>query len=402
MKSKVIFAVICFLLSAFCLFADNEEEPFRIKDRTLEIGFLHTGIWFSNDFFAISEIFQEKIVFDTGKFTSAFRVNFDLDAAPLYFSYNRNNLWGFGLSLSVSAAGIFNLSENTLALHDAVNDKSFVSGAVFAEAKFSGFFTWRGIKIKINPSLYYPVVYISDSEVLYSVNTSDAAIIDISYKFKLYTAFPLGDESFRLTSAPGADIHLGVEYPLAMKLGLTEKYGFLDFSVALDFIGIPLVPSQMKDYMELTGRIGGGMQLTSDNFDDDDFLDKFFDVNDPVYGKDRKFILRPFKMLASADWKPFKKVPVSFIPVLGFAINPFYNKPVSMEGGIKACYNHANLFLAAFGMGYYNHSWRNSLDLALNFRYFEISVKLALSSQDFLKSWQGNGFGLSFGLKFGY
>jgi hypothetical protein len=89
-------------------------------------------------------------------------------------------------------------------------------------------------------------------------------------------------------------------------------------------------------------------------------------------------------------------------PEVGFAINPLYNKPFSMEAGIKARLDISNLFIATFRMGYHDRFWKNSLDLALNLKAFELNIGADLRSQDFIKSWTGSGFGVNAGFKFGF
>ena len=155
----------------------------------------------------------------------------------------------------------------------------------------------------------------------------------------------------------------------------------------------------MKNYMIISGRIGNGAPLS----EIEDFSD-FFTIDEPFfgsYGYSFKNVLRPFKMLAWADWKPFDAVPISFIPTIGFAISAIYEKPASMEAGIKARYNHANLLIASLGVGYYDCVWKNSLEIALNFCYFEFDIGVEMRSQDFVKSWQGSGFGVYIGFKAG-
>ncbi|MCL2196470.1 MAG: hypothetical protein FWB77_02520 [Treponema sp.] len=379
--------------------SENEKEPFRIKDRFLEIGFLQTRAGLSNDHFISSDIFKEKLVIDLGDFSGGLRINADLGFVPLYFTYNKDDQWGFGLSLGVDAVGIINLSGNLLTLSEAGNDSSFAGGAAFAEAKFSGFFKKYNFKIKINPSLYYPVIYLEgDPNIFYSFsNALESSAIELQYNLLVHTGFQMEDDSsFKLTASPGIDIHLGAEYPLAEVLGLKEKYKFLDFIVGVDFINIPLIPSQMKNYINISGQIGDGTPLS----EIEDFSN-FLTINEPVYGSINKFVLRPFKMLAWADWKPFDAIPISFIPTLGFSISPLYEKPASMEAGIKVRYDHANLFIASLGIGYFDRTWKNSLDIALNFRYFEFDIGVEMRSQDFAKSWQGSGLGVYIGFKAG-
>jgi len=419
MKKLLLLLLICFLISPLCLFADDAEDSeiaegedvsgydympqekssFRVKDRRIEIGFLHTRIGFANNFLSTNQIFQEKMIIDLDGLKEGFKVNLDIGVTPLFFNYvSENKSWGYGLSIGVDSMGILNLSGDMLTLSEANDSKSDVSGAAFVDFKVSSFFSVKQIKTKFkaNMSVFVPVLYV-DPDISYTLrDTKDATIVDMDYKIRVYTPMSIEDGvSDSITPTPGVDLHLGAEYPLAEVLGLRDKISFLDFIVGVDLINIPFVPASMSDYMEMTGKIGKGNKIDIENFDD------FIDTEDQSYGSKRKDIYRPFKFLTWADWKPFEEIPVSFIPTLGFSVNTLYNEPGSLEAGIKARLDLANLFIASIGTGYYDRLWKNSLDIILNFRFFEFNIGVDLRSQDFLKSWTGSGFGVNLGFKFG-
>jgi len=417
MKKIFILLLICFFTSSLCLFADDEEKdskmnaadedlavsnsgrsPFRVKDRRVEVGLVSGNIGFANNFLSTSQIFQERMIIDINDLGKGFKVNFDLGLTPLFFNYTANEKkWGFGLSVNVEAMGILSLSGNMLTLSEAAGDKSDVSGAAFVSVKASSFFNihTENTKIKANLSLFYPVMYV-DPKISYSLNNSgDSTMIDIEYMLRIYTPISMEEgASTAITSLPGVDIQLGVEYGLAEVLGLKEKISFLDFIVGLDLLNIPIVPSSMNTYIEMAGRVGGDEKIDIDD------PEGFFSSQE-TRGRKTKNIFRPFKMLVWADWKPFDAVPVSFIPTIGFAINPLYHEPGSLEAGIKARFDLANLFIATLGVGFYDRMWKNSLDLILNFRFIEFNIGVDMRSQDFAQSWSGGGFGVNFGVKFG-
>jgi len=378
--------------------SDSEKKPLYIENRYLEFGILQTRVGLANNHFIPSDIFKEKLVIDLGDFSGGLKINADIGIVPLYFTYHKDNLWGFGLALGLDAAGIIDISGNLLTLSETENDNSFVGGAAFAYAKFSGFFMYKDFKIKINPSLFLPLIYIEgDHNINYTFNNeSEASVIRLGYQLFVYTGFPLQEGSvFELTALAGFDFHAGAEYPLAEKLGLKEKYKFLDFTVGVDLYNVPLIPAKMKNYVNISGYAGDGSPVSLDD------MENLISIDDPVYGTREKFVLRPFKMLIWADWKPFDTVPVSFIPTLGFGISPLYPEAGSFEAGVKAKYNYANLFIASLGIGYYDRLWKNSLEIALNFRYFEFNIGVEMRSHDFAKSWQGSGLGVYIGFKAG-
>jgi hypothetical protein len=49
-----------------------------------------------------------------------------------------------------------------------------------------------------------------------------------------------------------------------------------------------------------------------------------------------------------------------------------------------------------------DHKWKNSIDYTLNLRLVQFDMGIIFQSQEFVKSWQGDGFGFNFGLKLGW
>jgi len=395
MKKILFLLIIIFVILPFCLYADDD----RVPDRKYEAG-LNIDVGFANNVLAINEIFQKTLVLDLDKLANGLFINLGIGAAPLYFNYDSGKGWGFGLSTGVDAQGVVGVSGNMLSFKQADNDKSDVSGAVFAQIQLSGFFYIDKFKIKIKPSIFYPIYYLEPDLSYTFKNVAAGTIIDLSYNLRVYSASQ--GSSPDLTALIGIDFNLGAEYPLSEVLGLTEKFSFLDFDVGVDIINIPMIPAQMKDYMEISGRIGSATPIDlSDLLSGEGGFDSFLTDAATVYGKDTKYILRPFKMLFWADWRPFETKIISFIPTLGFSISPFYSQSASFEAGIKARLDLSNRFIAALEIGYFDRLWKNSLDIAVNFRAVEINIGADLRAQDFVKSWS-SGFGLRFGLKFGW
>ena len=380
---------------------EESERPPRTKDRTFEIGILNINFGFSNDFLSIGDIFKETMVLNFNDLEKGLNINFNMAFSPVYFNFNKDGNWGFGFSTELNAIGAIGFSGKMLSFSEAVDEKSDFGAAVFAETRFSGFFHVQKFKVKFKPALYYPIVYIKPDISYTYKNTDSGSIINIDYNFRIYTASPQENsfDEINLTASPGIDFHLGVEYPLAEVLGLSSKYKFLDFDVGVDFFNIPIIPSVMRDYMEFSNRIGSDKAIDILNADTEESI--LSTSSETVYGKGEENVLRPFKMLIWADWRPFGAV-ISFIPTLGFAVNPLYFQPFSFEGSLKTRFDVSNKFIAVLGIGYHDRVWKNGIDLAFNSRAFEFDLGLNMQSSDFLKSWIGGGFGIGLGFKFGW
>ena len=383
--------------------SDEDKGALRIKDRSFEAGF-SAFVGFDNNFLSAKQVLQDHVVIDIDELKDGFRFNLNMLVSPFFFNYNYKDKWGFGLSTAVQATGIIGLSGNMLTFSKADKEKSEIGGAAFVEIGAPVFFYINKFKIKVKPSVFYPLMYVdaAESDISYTYkNVNNETHTDISYKMRVYTAMSLEEgAAFELTASPGVDFHVGAEYPLAKVLGLTDILPFLDFDVGVDLINIPMVPGALKNYMEMSGNFGAS---GSDILDPEYDLSTLLVTEDPVHDTGKVNVFRPFKFLAHADWRPLGGSRLlTVIPVVGFAINPLYLEPFTMEAVLKGRLDLFNIFKVTVGTGFEDRLWRNSLDIALNLRAFEIDLGIDMRSADYDKSWQGAGLGVSIGLIFGW
>jgi hypothetical protein len=414
------------------IFVGSEKGLVRVPDRKLEISLFNFNLGFSNDFITTYDIFKEKIEIDIDELSGGFNVNVNLAVNPLIINYNLNDICGFGISTGFDLIGDIGLNGNMLTFNEDDSANSNINAAIFADVKIHGFYTYEKFKIKVKPALYYPLLYAKSDKFTYTYtnkNTDgvDETIFNMGFDMRVYTAFTMGDDfdisDFykNITAKPGFDISIGADYPLSEALGINKKFIFLDFDVGIDFINIPVYPSKMEDYMRMLVNIGSDKPIDffngmfGEDTEDSD-MENFYKYDIEEHGKEEKNVIRPFKTLLSANWRPFyrpspkdtdelikrKKEWLTFSPILGFSVNPLYSKPFSFEGGVKTRLSLANLFIITLDTGYYDRLWKNGLNLGFNFRIFEVDIGVSMQSKDFIKSWLGGGFGASFALKLGW
>ena len=374
--------------------SNGSENPMR---RNFEIGLADLSLGVINDYLLLDDIFKDTMIIDLDKIKDELNIGYNLSLSPIFFNINVKDKWGFGLSTKLDAAGNFVLPGKMMSLKNAFEEKAEVNTAVFAEMGINWFYKIDQLKIKLKPSMYYPVVYINSDDISYT-NNKDS--LSVSYDAKLFTAW---DENYKITASPGFDLYTGVEFPLAKVLGLS-KIPLLDFGVGIDLYGINLSKSSIKNYSEYSGIIG------SDNIDIFGVEDgkgglgeDFFKTNEPVYGMEKRLITRPFRLQAWLDWRPlFGNRLITIYPMAGFSINPIYNEPFSKEYGIKGRLNLKNVFITELTIKQEDRLWQNSLDLTLNLRFVEVDLGFSLKSNTFINSLSGGGLGANFGLKFGW
>jgi len=426
MKKFITLLFIFLFVHSFCLYADAAEsfdddpmdighkKSFGIGERLFEIGIMNSNINFANSFLSINEVLQDVVVIDIDKLSDGFKFNLGLNVSPFYFTFKSPKGWGFGLSTNAEAIGILGLSGKMLTLSQAVKDNSDIGGALFGSTTINAFFNIQKFKVSVNPSLFYTLAYItpspkSESALLYTFDTSDDQTkMCIDYNIRLYTGFPMGgdNDDYGLTSKPGLDLSVGVQYQLAKELGISKILPFLDFDISLNLIHVPLFASSITDYTNIAGQFGSYDKPITffNNADGDDFFSSFeTSGNEPTYEKAEIKVSRPFKMILRADWRPLLGAKLLTIsPVFGFSYNSLYSVPTDWEYGLNACLNIANFLLVKAGMNYTDRMYINSIGIALNLRAFEIDVGADIRSQTIAQSWTGGGLGINFGLKFGW
>jgi len=417
---------------------EDEKEPeppvkFRLKNRTVELSLANVSIDVSNNFFAAADIFkdpfyifsnindiiqdpaliyQDSIVVDLDEFFKGFEFNFNAVIKPFSFNFNRNDKWGFGLDIGhINAMGNVAVSGNVMRLEKAENEQVGGGGAVFADVGIPIFFHFWKLKIKIRPAAYVPIIYTEPNVTYSNRNVSGGTYIETVYDMRIYSLVDLNDDIMQglqdeVWNIPGNnlgyDFRLGMEYPFNSRL-----------DVGLDIVNIPIpfAAAKLNHYSRLNGKVvinTGSIDLTDladEAKEPKDVLDDVWDYENEFtseYDSDGKEISRPFSMLLYANYRPFGSRIFSLIPSLGFSINRLYPQIFSLEGGLNIRFDFANIFIPVFGINYNDRKWKNSIDFALNLRIIEIDFGVSSQSQDFIKSFQGAGLGVNFGIKLGW
>ena len=371
------------------------------NDRSFEVGVMQTDFGFSGNLLNITDIFQELTEIDQRKLHTGFFFNLNFGVTPLYFSYNRNKDQGIGFYLGVDASGLINLSERMFNFSGAISKKSDFVMTAFAYAQFSLFFHISKLKFTLNPAVFYPAVFVIPSITYTKINTDEGlTTLGLHYDLHVFSSICLDENNYgEITGSPGFDLGISLEYPLAEVIGIKESKPIFDFSVGIDLYNFALIPAALQSLMRIEGSVYG------DDIDSiKDSLNGFaLDPDKPiVYSESPLTVRRPFKILAWAQWRPFKFL--SITPAIGFSVNNTIVNIFSFEGGLKADLNILNAVNITAGVGYYDRVWINSVDLAVNFKVMEFNAGLNLRSNDFAESWNllSGNLGARIGFKIGY
>jgi hypothetical protein len=413
------------------------KKKFRMKDRTVELSLANINFGFSNDFISAADllrnpfymiknirdimqdpqlIYKDPVDIDIDNLWNGFNFDYGVGVKPFSFNINWKDKWEFGLDIAhIELAGDVSLAGKMMTLKESEQEKSGASIAVFADVGIPVSFHVRDFKIKIRPAVYVPLLY-AEPSVTYS--GQGMTHFTVNYDMHVYSPFYMdgvldGDMDIMMQDMQdnywnvlknnlGYDFALSVEYPLNRKL---------DIGVDIVNIPVPFATAKLNHFLQMQGVA----IFDTDNIDineiienkgiPDDFWDRVVSYTNHEtvgYNSNGKKIYRPFKMLFYANYRPFDSRRISLIPSLGFSYNRLYTRPAAVEGGLIARFDFANIFIAALGVNYNDRKWKNSIDFALNFRALEIDLGLVFQSQSFIKSWQGAGMGVNFGLKLGF
>jgi hypothetical protein len=420
-----------------------KEDILPFKNRMIELSLVNTSIDLSNDVFffrdflihpidmiSTGRIFHDELSIDIDDLSNGFK--FDLDTTVKSFSLNFNwkNKWGFGFDIAhIDVSGNLsfsgNILTNILAYKEDIEEQNHVGGAIFVDAGLPIFFHVNKFKVKLRPAVYVPVLY-TEPNIKYTYKSDDESLLlKLEYDLRVYSLVDLRlddmDSMWQdLRDIPGNnfgyDLGFGLEYAWKERI-----------DIGVDFVNIPVVTGKLYYYSQLAGEFlvdTGDIDFDSLEDEEKSFKDVFSDVykipNDFDlkfnFNSDGKKIYRPFKTLFYANYRPYQSRTVSFalIPSLGFSLNLLYPQQTkfvdffdglhccALEGGLSARLDLANIFITTLGINYNDRKFKHSVDLAFNFRAFEVDVGLSMQARNFIKSFQGMGMGINAGIKLGW
>jgi len=410
----------------------KEKKEAVYERQVFEFGLIGgIGFGFDNAIIGTSEIFKKKIEIDLSKLADSIPedgagINFGITLDILSFDIKNihigKGLWSFGLTTNIDGDISLNIPKSLFTLiaegntggNHSNSGTISGSGGIFSEvgipatAKYQ--VAGRTLTIGAKLALYTPVVYIpSSTGISYNLytekNGSSGLFLDTQGDIDVYTA-----TSFEKVNAVefifgrnGFDISLEGEYDL---------FPFLDIGVG--FFQIPFVPATLTSGMTMgiepfsvdidgEAMLGGGGSIPSA---------PEFKFKDAGYFTNRSMqISRPFRFDVYALFKPLALLardnPLAELivirPNIGFSVNATKGDEEGFfNAGLEARLNLQDLFIFYIGSGYQEGLWRQKAGLALNLRVFEFDFEAALRNQTFAGCFQGRGFSLFLGTRWGW
>jgi hypothetical protein len=229
---------------------------------------------------------------------------------------------------------------------------------------------------KYNIDLYTPIPYDNVAAMGDSIGPDDLS------------ALPGNVDMADVLRKGGVDLVLRAEYPV-----------YHNFIIGGTLGHIPLVPAQLTEKYSLTGSFEMTKTL-------EDMLNNDFDMPDiemaDGYETGRKPVFRPFKIGVDAVYRPFNIRLITLRPDLALVFNSIYDTPVYLDFGISGELSLAEILAINVGIRLEDLVWKERVGVALNLRVIELTAGVSTQSQQFLRSFQGAGFGVDLGLRRGF
>ncbi|MDR2803164.1 MAG: hypothetical protein LBB22_02605 [Treponema sp.] len=244
--------------------------------------------------------------------------------------------------------------------------------------------------VRAAPSLFFTLLYMNQGSITLSGWYSNTKFgLQGEGGMHLYSAWDLDSNSINPFSSPGIDLTLEALYAL---------WPVLDTGVSISHI--PLVPSTLNHRMSIDA---SGLTMAIDPLNNSGVEFEMPDFGDMITGSDNssEMVLRPVRFDFYGLIKPFKNPILVIKPNIGFTLNTIF-ADAAFNWGLNVQFNAERIFSAFIGTGLTESVWANRIGIMLDFRAFEFDISGALAGTDFVKSWSGEGFLVSVGLKFGY
>jgi hypothetical protein len=406
-------AALLFFCSALALRA--QDKPHRFVETGVDV---HGS--FANSYLRTGDIFKEKIYLDISKLAddlgNGLGIFFDA-RCELFLNFNLGAVWGFGFFTGLDALGQFNIPQSMVELlaEGSDPDKTYsddfgLGAAVFYEAGFWASAKIRRIKFMVRPAYFLPLAYLSNPRVNYAFAIGDDGSVTMTGNYNADIYIPLlhddiaamgdsigiddlGDLPGNISMADmlrkgGVDLVLRAEYPV-----------YHNFIIGATLSHLPMIPAQLSEKYA----IKGGFEI---NKTIEDILNNDFDMPEidlaGEYETDHKAVFRPFKIGFDAVYRPFNIRLLTLMPDLALVFNSIYDTPVYLDFGISGELSLADIFMVTIGTHLEDLVWKQRIGLALNLRVVELMAGITTQSQDFLRSFQGAGFGVDLGLRLGF
>jgi hypothetical protein len=312
---------------------------------------------------------------------------------------------GVGIFSGIDSYLFVTLPQDTVEfLVNENNSRSFLAGSistggsVFADVGLRGTATINKWKFTISPSVFIPILYMTEPTISYFLSSSDPFLAQITINSDIYTAIDLNDldnefNAGEVLAPKGFDISADLSYQL---------FSFLDLGATVTHI--PIVPAFMTHGRRINKSYGVNSGKSVQELLDNEELGSLLPSEADVlsFSNGNQAVTRPLRFDGYVVYTPFKDtVRLSLKPSAGLSFFTIYNK-VHFNAGLETDFKLANMLGLTWDFRYREQIWLNKLGLMLNFRIVEVDLGAGFRSQDLLGAFTAKGFYASCGVRVGF
>jgi len=397
-KILTIFLSACLFIPLYAQDEWPDSGRLNFSRRKFEFG-VGAGMAFSNDLFGRSDIFKDHIVINMNELEDRISedgVNVRTSVfGDFFFNLKGFNIaggkWDFGFFSGIDGHLKGNAPKNIFSLIARGNNEQRVaegtfnaSGAIFAETGFGISARYGKLRLGVKNGIYSPLLLIPKSGLDYRLDTDEGVYLVTGGEIVVYSPF-----------AENGELKYGFDLSFDGTYGL---FSFLDIGGSVSNIPVftPHLNNRMRLIMEDTNISISGQDLLNGNgieIPDGDITE--------VYDIARIKVYRPLRLDAFARLKPFKSEVFVLTPNAGITVDMNEDEQY-LNVGLMAKLNLAYLFMPYVSTGREEGIWKHRAGFGLNFRVFQLDLEASIQSHNLYDSLEMKGFGIGFGIIFGW
>lgn len=416
LRAAFFISIFSFVLVSPVLSEVGEGDLFSKPHRFFEFG-IDTNFIFANSSFGLKDVMKEHIEIDLKKIShempsSGFKLGFQ-NSEKVFFDLNLSSRFRFSFFTELESSSHFAISKSLfdlLADGIAVGQSKKVDMTGYSDvffdvgASFQTIINYFGVKI--TPTYFIPLVYIPKTKAKASLMTTEGGLIkgEAEADLDIYTAVDMYDfmedeksvdnldlNVAKLLSSGGFDLSFEIErnWIHALNVGLYTR--------------IPVLPGTLKHKMNT--RVWAYFYETNalGYLDNTESHEKKHGHDDFTYSGANYKVWRPLRLGLNATYMPFGEW-MKIKPRLGFAVREPYSGNAIFYPEYALDFHFSfmrRIFNFNLGTAYQSQIFQHRFGISLNFRMFEIVTQASLCGTDLKASFDRNGYGAMFGVRFG-
>lgn len=405
---KKILSVILFCILTSLAFSKSVSATDFFSRRIVELK-VDVPVNISNNAFSLFDFLKKDVVIDLRKIAEEMPMNGfigSLRMSPsVALNLNISDKFHLGTQSGIDGYGDIRLGKGLfdfLGFGNVLYQDMLVTGSfnadIFAYTNISTNLKIAKFRIGITPNLFMPILHMDSRDSLIKISNTKEGLLGFDFTANL-NVYSLTDDysglfkdfenlKQKFLTSFGLDLegYIGWEFSKTLTLDLNYR--------------VPIIPGRLYSRTIRTAKAGFEVSILNMGNEDLKLTPSFTD-SDPELAL--YYTNRPLKANLAATWKPFGNgfyfigsggVGVKYPFTGDFMFYPEY------QLGVKL--NLIGIVTAQLSTEYKDEIFYNKLMASVSCRIIQLDLGLEMSSTDFIKSFQGTGFGVQVAVSIGF